>query len=118
MKMIKTNPKMNEVVKETLKMRGDNMSLYALKRIEELEEQVNRVSGIKFFCVESGGDWADASVEYFVNLTDRLGKEIHKEYEESGGYYGNGKKWFRDWAIEKGYMREPSESELETYYDG
>jgi hypothetical protein len=38
--MIKTNKKMNETVKETLTMRGDNMSLYAVKRIEELEAQV------------------------------------------------------------------------------
>ena len=35
---IKTNEKLNETVKDTLKMRGDNMSLYALKRIEELEQ--------------------------------------------------------------------------------
>lgn len=31
---------MNESVKESLKMRGDNISLYAAKRIEELEDQV------------------------------------------------------------------------------
>ena len=42
--MIKTNDKMNETVKDTLKMRGDNMSLYAAKRIEELEEQVKNCS--------------------------------------------------------------------------
>lgn len=76
------------------------------------------VSGRKLFAVESGGDWADASVDYFINLTDRTGKEVYKEYEESGGYHGNGKKWFRQWAIEKGYMREPKDSELETFYDG
>jgi hypothetical protein len=76
------------------------------------------VSGRNLFSVESGGDWADASVDYFVNLTDRKGDDIHKEYDESGGYHGNGKKWFREWAIEKGYMREPTDSELEIYYDG
>ena len=75
------------------------------------------VSGRKFFSVEGGGDWADASVDYFINLTDRTGEDVHKEYDESGGYHGNGKKWFREWAIEKGYMREPTDSELETYYD-
>ena len=75
------------------------------------------VSGRKFFSVEGGGDWADASVDYFINLTDRTGEDIHKEYNESGGYHGNGKKWFRDWAIEKGYMRDPKDSELEIYYD-
>ena len=37
--MIKTNPKMNETVKETLEMRKDNMSIYALQRIEELEAE-------------------------------------------------------------------------------
>ena len=35
---IKTNEKLNETVKNTLRIRGDNMSLYALKRIEELEQ--------------------------------------------------------------------------------
>lgn len=77
-----------------------------------------RVSGRKFFTVEGGGDWADASIDYFINLTDRTGEEVHKEYDESGGYHGNGKKWFRQWAIDKEYMREPTDSELETYYDG
>lgn len=76
------------------------------------------VSGRKFFSVEGGGDWADASVDYFINLTDRTGEEVHKEYDESGGYHGNGKMWFREWAVEKGYMREPTDSELETFYDG
>ena len=75
------------------------------------------VSGHKLFSVESGGDWADASVDYFINLTDRTGEEVYNEYDEGGGYHGNGKKWFRDWAVEKGYMREPTDSELETYYD-
>ena len=40
MEAIKTNDKMNQTIKETLKMRGDNMSLYALKRIDELEKQL------------------------------------------------------------------------------
>jgi hypothetical protein len=75
------------------------------------------VSGRKFFSVEGGGDWADASVDYFINLTDRTGEEVHREYDESGGYHGNGKKWFREWAIEKGYMREPTDSELEIFND-
>ena len=76
------------------------------------------VSGRKFFSLEGGYDWADASVDYFVNLTERTGEEVHKEYELNGGYHGNNKKWFREWVIEKGYMREPTDSELETYYDG
>ena len=37
--MIKTTPKMNETVKETLGMLEDNMSIYALQRIEELEAE-------------------------------------------------------------------------------
>jgi hypothetical protein len=74
------------------------------------------VSGLKFFSVEGGYDWYDASVDYFINLTDRRGEEVHNEYKESGGYGGNGKKWFRDWAIEKGYMRDPTDIELETHY--
>ena len=40
---IKTNEKMNENVKEMLKLRGDNISLYAAKRIEELECKTNKL---------------------------------------------------------------------------
>lgn len=76
------------------------------------------ISGRKLFAVQSGGDWADASVNYFVNLTDRKGEEVHKEYDENGGYHGTNKKWFGDWAIEKGYMRKPTDMELEIFYDG
>ena len=36
---IKTSEKMNEVVKEQLIFRGDHLSKYAAKRIEELEEK-------------------------------------------------------------------------------
>ena len=35
---IKTSEKMNEVVKEQLIFRGDHLSKYAAKRIEELEQ--------------------------------------------------------------------------------
>lgn len=35
---------MNVTVQETLKMRGDNMSLYAAQRIKELEQQVKNCS--------------------------------------------------------------------------
>ena len=34
------------------------------------------VSGRNFFSIEGGGDWADASVDYFINLTDRTGEEV------------------------------------------
>ena len=43
-KNIKTNPKMNETVKDMLKLNDDNYSLYALKRIEELEQLI--LSGV------------------------------------------------------------------------
>ena len=42
-KNIKTNHKMNETVKDILKLNDDNYSLYALKRIEELEQEVNQL---------------------------------------------------------------------------
>jgi len=41
-KKIKTNSAMNKSVKINLKLHGDNVSLYALKRIEELEEKVKK----------------------------------------------------------------------------
>ena len=37
--MIKTNPKMNETVKDLLKMQGESYELYALQRIKELEAE-------------------------------------------------------------------------------
>ena len=42
-KNIKTNYRMNEIVKDMLKLNDDNYSLYALKRIEELEQEVNQL---------------------------------------------------------------------------
>lgn len=41
---ITTNPEMNESLIRNLKIMGDNISLYAIQRIMELEEQVNKLS--------------------------------------------------------------------------
>ena len=71
----------------------------------------------KLLAIESGGDWADASVDYLVNLTDRQGSDLVKEYRNNGGFHGNDEKWFPKWAIDKGYCREPLETELEVCFD-
>lgn len=42
---IKTSLEMTESLKETLLLNGDNISLYALKLIEELEDKTNESSG-------------------------------------------------------------------------
>jgi hypothetical protein len=39
--MITTNPEMNESLIQNLELRGDNLSLYAIQRIKELEQQVS-----------------------------------------------------------------------------
>ena len=36
---IKTYEKMNVTIKELLELKGDNISLYSLKRIDELEQE-------------------------------------------------------------------------------
>lgn len=71
----------------------------------------------KILAVEGGGDWADASVDYMVNLTSRIGDELINEYKNTGGYHGNGRKWFKEWAIDKGYCREASDDEIDIAYD-
>lgn len=41
---ITTSPEMNESLIRNLKIMGDNISLYAIQRIKELEEQVNELT--------------------------------------------------------------------------
>lgn len=43
-KSINTYPKMNETIKDLLIFQGDNYTLYAAKRIEELEAENNTLS--------------------------------------------------------------------------
>ena len=75
------------------------------------------VTGGKILAFESGGDWADASVEYMVNISGKSGDEIFEEYKKNGGYHGNGKTWFKQWTIDKGYCREETDDEIEVVSD-
>ena len=75
------------------------------------------LAAVKILALEGGGDWADASVDYMVNVSGRNGKELNDEYRNNGGYHGNGKRWFKQWAIDMGYCREASDDELEVVYD-
>ena len=96
----------------------EDVILNIIREHDEIEVKKLTIPVVRnFFSVEGGCDWYDASVDYFVNLTDRTGENVYREYKESGGFHGNGGKWFRDWSIGKGYMRDPSDSELETYRD-
>jgi hypothetical protein len=52
-----------------------------------------------------------------VNTSEKTGEELFDEYQKSGGYHGNGKKLFMQWAIENGYCREPNENEIEIVQD-
>ncbi len=56
-KEIKTSPEMDKSCKENLKLRGDAISLYALKLIEELEIKLNKniVKQIKSLKEKKGG---------------------------------------------------------------
>lgn len=84
-----------------------------IKNVKPLLQQ-HSVSGCKILAFESGGDWADASVDYMVNISGRSGEELFEEYRGNGGYHGNGKKWFKEWTIAKGYCREGSDDEIEV----
>jgi len=75
------------------------------------------LAAVKILALEGGGDWADASVDYMVNISGRTGEELNYEYRNNGGYHGNGQKWFKQWAIEMGYCREASDDELEVVFD-
>lgn len=72
----------------------------------------------KVLAVEGGGDWADASVDYLVNVCGKSGEDLLNEYRETGGYSGNDRRFFRQWAIESGYCREPNDDEVEVVSEG
>jgi hypothetical protein len=46
MEEIKTYPEMNRSIKKLLKLEGSNVSLYALARIEELENEVEKLKQV------------------------------------------------------------------------
>jgi cell shape-determining protein MreC len=50
---IKTNEKMNQSLKDSLEMIGDTISLYALKRIDELEKENEKLSNDLDFAVSN-----------------------------------------------------------------
>lgn len=50
--------------------------------------------------------------QLMVNISEKTGKELYKEYIESGGYSDTGK-WFVNWCIDKGYCREETEDDVE-----
>lgn len=75
------------------------------------------LAAVKILALEAGGDWADASVDYMVNISGRTGEELNDEYRNNGGYHGSGKRRFKQWAIDMGYCREASDDELEVVSD-
>ena len=77
----------------------------------------NVLAAVKILAFEDGGDWADASVDYMVNVSGRTGEQLNDEYRNNGGYHGNGKRWFKQWTIDMGYCREASDDELEVVCD-
>jgi len=66
----------------------------------------------KLLAIEGGGDWADASVEYLVNISDKSGAELMGMCQDSGGYWGN--MGFKKWAIKNGYCRKTTDEDLEV----
>ena len=69
------------------------------------------LSAVKILAFECGGD-----VDYMVNISGRSGEELANEFRNNGGYHGNGKRWFKEWAIDIGYCREASDDELDVIY--
>lgn len=72
----------------------------------------------KIFVLVEGWSSESDPVEFFVNLTDRTGEQIHNEYIDAGGYSGTSEKQFSKWAKRMGYLRAPTASEIEVYYAG
>jgi hypothetical protein len=60
---IKLNDKMNDTVKEMLQLRKDPMSLYALKRIEYLEDVV------KSFSIHNVSHRRELLIDFFRKLS-------------------------------------------------
>ena len=67
--------------------------------------------------VESGGDWADASVEYFTLPAEaRPLDELRKEYERAGRYHGTGV-FFVGWLKANHDAKEAGEEDIEIAWD-
>ena len=70
---------------------------------------------MKLVAIESGGDWADASVEYIVVPDDLDLEETYKEYNQ----WKLGNKWMSFDAWLKKYKgARDAENEIEVFYEG
>ncbi len=56
----------------------------------------------KVLAYMSGGDWADASVDFMSIPADMDAGKLFEEYQRRGGYHGNGLKHFPAWLKERG----------------
>jgi hypothetical protein len=76
--MITTNPEMNESLIQNLELRGDNLSLYAIQRIKELEQQVNALKQPRK--AEKEPDWSLKSIvnSNFMNGTHEMPEPVGK----------------------------------------
>lgn len=83
---ITTSPEMNESLIRNLKLRGDNISLYAIQRIKELEEQVNELTEsrniIKDDIKDDGTIPLPIPVGQFI-----IDNETHHKLLPDGAYY-------------------------------
>ncbi len=72
----------------------------------------------KLIAVESGGDWADASVRYLVMITDIDPKKLYETYEklewDIKHSYSHS---FSYWLIGEGYARYAGESDITVIND-
>ena len=76
--MITTNPEMNKSLIDNLELRGDNLSLYAIQRIKELEQQVNALKQPRK--AEKEPDWSLKSIinSNFMNGTHEMPEPVGK----------------------------------------
>lgn len=78
--MITTNPEMNESLIQNLELRGDNLSLYAIQRIKELEQQLNTLNQLRKSKAKKEPNWSANSIinSNFMNGTHEMTEPVGK----------------------------------------
>lgn len=80
-----------------------------LAKVENFEAET---TSSKILALLGGGDWTDASVNHYAILKPEINiNDEYNEYSNKGGFYGNDKKFFYNVLIEKGIIRDITESD-------
>lgn len=62
----------------------------------------------KLIAIHSGGDWADASVDYLVMITDINPDELKERYPS----YSQCRMSLANWLIKEGYATEAGDNDI------